>query len=102
VGDHLYRLHSPGILKCFEVATGKQVYSERLPGITTTWSSPIADANGRLYFATAGKSYVIQSGPSFKILSTNDLPDPNHTSPAVSNGKLFLLGRSHLHCVAPR
>ncbi len=102
VGPHVYRLHSPGILKCWEVATGKQVYSERLAGITTTWASPISDGNGRLYFASAGKSYVIQSGPEFRVLSVNDLGDGNHPSPAVAGGRLVLIGMKSIYCIGDK
>jgi outer membrane protein assembly factor BamB len=99
VGRHVYRLHSPGILKCWETATGKQVYAQRLEGISTTWASPIADAQGRLFFANAGKSYVIQSGPEFRVLAVNDLGDGSHPSPAVARGRLFLAGMKDLYCI---
>ena len=36
VGDYLYRVHNPGTLKCWELATGKKVYEERLAGVTTS------------------------------------------------------------------
>lgn len=49
VGGHVYRLHSPGVLKCFDAVTGKQVYAERLEGLTTTWASPVADGAGHLF-----------------------------------------------------
>lgn len=99
VGQHVYRLHTPGVLKCWEVTTGKQVYAERLEGLSSTWASPIADANGRLYFANAGKSYVIQSGPEFRVLATNDLGDGSHPSPAIAGGKLFLVGAKNVYCI---
>jgi outer membrane protein assembly factor BamB len=98
-GNYVYRLLSPGILKCWDAASGKQLYAERLPGLSSTWASPIADAHGRLYFATAGKSYVIQSGPRFRVLAVNDLGDANHPSPAVADGKLFLVGMNYLYCI---
>ena len=99
VGGYLYRLHSPAVLKCFEAATGKLVYAERLEGISTTWASPIADAAGHLFFANAGKSYVLQTGPEVRVLAVNDLGDGNHASPAVADGSLFLVGSKHLHCI---
>lgn len=98
-GDRVYRLHTPNILKCWNAEDGKQVYAQRLDRLTSSWASPIFDGNGRLYFATAGVSYVIQSGDDFKVLSINDLKEPNHASPAVSNGKIFLLGTRHLFCL---
>ncbi len=99
VGDYLYRLSTPGILQCWEMATGKAVYSERLEGISTTWASPIADPKGRLFLASAGKSYVVQAGPEYRVLAVNDLGDGNHPSPAAANGKLFLVGMKNLTCI---
>ena len=99
IGPYVYRLHKPGVLECWEAATGKKVYTERLPHISTTWASPVVDENGRLYFANAGKSYVIQSGPEFRILAVNDLDDGNHPSPAVAQSRLFLAGMKNLYCI---
>ncbi len=99
VGRYVYRLHNPGVLTCWEAATGKQVYARRLEGISTTWASPIADPQGRIFFANAGKSYVIQSGPEFRVLAVNDLGDGNHPSPAVAPGRLLLVGMKDLYCI---
>lgn len=102
VGKHVYRLHTPGILKCWELATGQLIYAERLEGLSSTWASPIADANGRIYFANAGKSYVIESGPEFRILAVNDLGEGSHPSPAVANGKIFLVGTKNVFSIGKR
>src|SRR5207302_1754009 len=67
----VYRLLAPNVLKCWRAADGAQLYSQRLEGLTTTWASPIADANGRIYYASAGKSYILQAGPKFHILAVN-------------------------------
>ncbi len=99
LGPHVYRLHRTDMLECWEAATGKKVYRERLPQISSTWASPVVDGNGRLYFATAGKSYVVQSGPEFRILAVNDLGDSNHPSPAVAQGRMFLVGMKNLYCI---
>ena len=102
VGKHVYRLHSPGILKCWEVETGKQVYAERLEGISSTWASPVADPAGHLFFANAGKSYVVQAGPEFRLLATNDLGDGSHPSPAVVKGRMLLVGLKNIYCVGKK
>lgn len=98
-GEYLYRLHSPGVLDCLRWATGETVYTERVPGASTS-SSPVSTPDGRLYLASAGKSYVIRAGPEFEILGTSDLGDGSPASPAVSGGKLFLKGRKQLYCIA--
>ena len=99
VNGYVYRLCTPGVLRCWEAPTGKLVYQERLEKITTTWASPIADPKGRLFFASSGRSYVIEAGPTFKVLSVNELPDPNHASAAVARGRLYLEGTKDLYCV---
>jgi hypothetical protein len=102
VGDLVYRLHRPNVLKCWRAADGQEVYAQRLDRLTSTWASPIADATGRLYFATAGVSYVIQSGPDFRVLAMSDLSDPNHASPAVVDDRMYLVGTRYVHCVGKK
>jgi len=99
LSNYVYRLHTPNVLKCWEASSGKLVYAERLDGISSTWASPIADADGRIYFANAGKSFVLESGPEFRVLATNDLHDGNHPSAAAARGRLFLAGLKNLYCI---
>jgi outer membrane protein assembly factor BamB len=101
VGDYLYRLYNPDVLKCWKLTTGEAVFQERLPGVSTA-SSPVATADGRIYFASAGKSYVVQSGPRPEVLAINDLGDGSQTAPAVANGRLFLKGRRWLFCIGKK
>jgi outer membrane protein assembly factor BamB len=101
VGEHVYRLHEPGTLKCWELSSGKEVYSERLAGASAA-CSPVATADGRIYFASAGKSYVVKAGPKFEVLATNDLGDASEASPAVSDGRIFLEGKLYLWCVGKK
>lgn len=100
VGGHIYRLFRPDRLECRELKTGRLIYTEKMPGISTAWASPIADPQGRLFFANSGKSYVIQTAPKFSILAVNELPEGNHPSPAAANGKLFLAGTENIYCIA--
>lgn len=99
VGPFVYRLHTPNVLKCWRVSDGQQLFAARLDGITTTWGSPVADANGHLFFASAGKSYVIESGEEFKVLAVNDLGDANHASPAICDGRMYLVGTRNIYCI---
>ncbi|MEX2213147.1 MAG: PQQ-binding-like beta-propeller repeat protein [Phycisphaeraceae bacterium] len=101
VGDHVYRLVSGGVLRCWSTKTGEEAYSTRVK-TSSTWISPIADANGRIYFASAGKSFVVQAGAEFKLLAENDLGDSNHASPAVVDGKLILVGTKHIWCIGEK
>jgi outer membrane protein assembly factor BamB len=102
VGEHLYRLHNPELLSCWDMTTGKLVYStERLQGISTS-ASPIATPDGRIYCASSGRSYVVRAGAKFELLATNDLGDPSQASPAVADGKIYFKGRSYLFCIGSK
>lgn len=102
VGDDVYRLHTPGILKCWKLADGKEAYANRLDGLSSTWSSPLADAAGRIYFASGGKSHVLKAGPEGEILAEDDLGDANHATPAVYGERLIIVGQKQLYCVGER
>jgi outer membrane protein assembly factor BamB len=97
-GGYVYRLHNPGILRCFELATGKQLFAERISGVNPS-ISPVVTADGRLYYAGAGKSVVLKVGPSFELLATNQLDDDGPASAAVAHGCLFVKGREYLYCL---
>jgi outer membrane protein assembly factor BamB len=99
VNGLVYRLHAPNVLKCWRATDGKQVYAQRLEGLTTTWASPIADAAGRIFYASAGKSYVLQAGEDFRVLAVNDLGDRNHASAAAAAGRIYLAGTRKLYCI---
>jgi outer membrane protein assembly factor BamB len=101
VGDYLYRLHNPGVLKCVDLRDGSEAYATRLAGVSVA-SSPIATADGRIYCASGGKSFVIKAGPKFELLATNDLGEACLASAAISGGKLFLKGQRHLFCIAAK
>lgn len=100
-GEFLYRLHNPERVSCIRLATGEVVFSERLAGISTG-ASPVATADGRVYLASAGRSYVLKAGPKLDVLATNDLGDAGHASPAVADGRLYLKGRKWLFCVGAK
>lgn len=86
-------------MQSFSAKQPRQVYARRLDGIWTTWASPIVDGNGRIYYANAGKSFVIRSSPQFELLAVNDLGDGNHPSPAVAGGRIFLVGMKNVYCI---
>jgi len=45
---------------------------------------------------------VLQAGPEFKVLSENDMKDYTLSSPAVSDGQLFLRTAGYLYCIGKR
>lgn len=101
-GDMLYRTHRENLIRCTQLATGKEVYDERLPPGVPGHVSPVVTADGRLYLASGGKSVVLAVGPEFKVLGTSDLGDAGPASPAVANGRLYIKGGRNLYCIGKK
>src|SRR5262249_7747876 len=98
VGPLLMRLCNPGVLKGWKMASGEEGFTVRLQGVSTA-SSPVVSGGGRLYLASAGRSYVVKPGEKPEVLAVNELGDGSPASPAVANGRLYLRGRRYLWCV---
>lgn len=94
----LYRLVNPGLLRCWRMKDGEELYSERLAGASTA-ASPIVTSDGRLYAASAGRSYVVHMGRKLEVIGGGDLGDPSPASPAVASGRIYIKGRQYLWCI---
>ena len=60
-----------GIASCYEAATGKELWKERLTGQFS--STPIAVDGLALYQNEAGETTVIKPGPKFEVVARNTL-----------------------------
>jgi outer membrane protein assembly factor BamB len=86
-------------LYCIDARTGALTATIPLPGVSN-FTSPVATADGHLYLATGGRSYVIRAGPKPEIVGTNELDDYNvGPSPALVDGKLIIRGAGKLWCI---
>jgi len=88
-----------GILTCYDAATGKQLYRERVPNVMSIWASPLA-SDGKVYILDdAGTTAVLQAGPNFKVLRKNALDDTTWATPAAADGALYVRGVEHVYCI---
>jgi outer membrane protein assembly factor BamB len=97
-GDHLFTVHDKtGRAGCYEAATGRQVWLEKLNGEFR--SSPVLIA-GRIYLASdRGDVYVFPATTEFKLLSRNELGEGVTASPAVADDRLYIRGKQRLFCI---
>jgi len=99
-GDHLYACKDNGVLSCYEAATGKRLYRQRLGGGSTAFTASPVAADGKVYFTSeTGDVYVVKAGPEFELLATNPLGEICMATPAISEGTLFFRTRHHLVAV---
>ncbi len=89
-----------GLLSCFDAATGKAHYSaSRIPGINSTYASPIA-AGGHVYLTgRSGTTVVIKDDKVLNIVATNSVGETVDATPAPVDNQLFIRGERHLFCI---
>jgi outer membrane protein assembly factor BamB len=101
-GTYLYSINDRGILYCLDARTGKVVYGpQRLRNSTYSGSAVLAD--GKIYITDEdGVTTVFRSGPKFELVSENDLQDYTLSSPAVSDGQIFVRTASFIYAIGRR
>jgi outer membrane protein assembly factor BamB len=87
----------PGLLSCFEIASGKQMWKQRLRGEFT--ASPVR-ADGLLYLANeSGTVFVVRAGREYELVATNQLDEGALATPAIAGGRIYLRTAHHLYCI---
>jgi hypothetical protein len=60
-------------------------------------------ADGKIYVTNEeGLTAVIKAGPQFEVLAENPLNDYCLSSPAISDGQIFIRTAQHLYCIGKR
>jgi len=100
IGGRLYVINVTGIATCLAARTGETIWQTRLSGKFSM--SPI-DAGGKLLVTSeTGTTYVLQAGPEYKLLATNELGENTLATPAGLGGRIFFRTKGHLVCMGPR
>lgn len=95
-GDYFLITSDQGIGFCYEAATGKIAWQERMG----EHHASLVSANGLVYFLSdEGIMRVVKPGPVFEQIARNELGEPCFASPALSQGQIFLRGDKHLFCI---
>ncbi|MBN1507966.1 MAG: PQQ-like beta-propeller repeat protein [Sedimentisphaerales bacterium] len=94
--DFLLSVNHGGTAFCYEAATGKVLWQEKLG---RHHASPVL-VGGLVYFINDnGQVNVIKPGAAFERVGQYELGEPCYASPAISNGQVFLRGFKHLFCI---
>jgi hypothetical protein len=101
-GRYIFILNDRGIVWCRDAKTGAEIWGGQRVRPGTYSASPVI-AGGKVYVVSEdGVTTVLEAGPEFKVLAENDLADYTLSSPAVSDGQIFLRTTKHLYCIGTR
>jgi outer membrane protein assembly factor BamB len=97
VDDYILGVDKSGIARCFDAKTGSIVWSEKLGN--THASSVVIE--GLVYFLNDdGVIHIVKPGPEFKLTAKNEMGQTCYASPAVSEGRIYIRGKTHLFSIA--
>jgi outer membrane protein assembly factor BamB len=95
-----YTLLNQGILDCYDLKTGEEIYRQRIKHSGGGFSASPVAADGKIYLAGEdGDIFVVQSGPEYKLIATNSIGERLMASPALSEGKMYVRAEKHLFAV---
>lgn len=99
----LYMLANNGVFDAYDLATGRELYRQRLPLVGSGYSASPVAADGRIYLSNEdGEMLVVAAGPEFKLVATNAMGEMLMATPALSEGVMYVRALSTLFAIGQR
>jgi outer membrane protein assembly factor BamB len=96
-GGRFFVVNDNGLASCWDAKSGKELWKERLGGHQ---SGSGVVAGGKVYFTDDnGETFVLRAGPEFDLIARNPIGERCFSSPAFSDGAIFIRGEKHLFCI---
>jgi len=95
-GDFLLSINNAGVAFCYEAASGKVLWQEKLG---RHHASPVLVGGLAFFINDNGEINVIKPGAQFERVAQYQLGEQCYASPAISDGQVFLRGFKHLLCI---
>jgi outer membrane protein assembly factor BamB len=97
LGDLLFLWWDKGMVTCIDAASGKRHWSKRVGGNYS--GSPIC-AGGKVYcISDDGQVVVLAASKEYQLLGKTSLGEDSRSTPAVSDGKMYLRTYSKLFSI---
>jgi outer membrane protein assembly factor BamB len=96
----LYVVTYNGVLTAYDAKIGEKKFTQRLADGTSAFTASPVAADGKVYFASEdGRVLVLKAGPTYELMSTNDMGESTLASPALSEGLMFWRTQGHVVAV---
>jgi outer membrane protein assembly factor BamB len=96
----LYVLANNGVFDAYDIATGREIYRQRLPLVGSGFSASPVAADGKIYLSNEdGEMLVVDAGETFKHVATNSMGETLMATPAISEGVMYVRGAATLFAI---
>ncbi|HKY45212.1 MAG TPA: PQQ-binding-like beta-propeller repeat protein [Pyrinomonadaceae bacterium] len=101
-GKYFYIVKDNGVVFCLDAKTGAEVYGQQRLKAGTYSASPVL-ADGKIYVTSEdGVTSVVAAGPKFELLAENALNEYTLSSPAISDGRIYIKTSGHLYAIGKK
>jgi len=102
-GGLVYVLGNAGILDCYDLKSGTEIYRQRIPHQGSGFSASPVASDGRLYLpGEDGDIFVVTVGPEPQLLGKNEMGEPLMATPAIAGRMLIVRTEHHLWAIGKR
>lgn len=96
-GQSVWTLTTQGLLGCYNVADGTEVYAQEIKGSFQSSPTLVGD---RLYLlAEDGTMLIVGTGPEYTVLKQTKLDEKCYACPAFQDGRIYIRGNKHLYAI---
>ena len=97
-----YTLYDRGFLTCHDARTGEEVYGkQRIDRDTVNFTASPWAYDGKVFcLDESGTTYVVEAGPTYKLLGTNDLDEMCMATPAITREGILIRTYSSLYRIS--
>ena len=103
---HVFLCNMDGVAQCVELATGKDKWIERLKPTGANgeiWGSTVLVGDNVYVVNKSGDTFVFKANPAkLEIISVNPLGEVSNSTPAISNGEIFIRTHQALWCISAK
>jgi outer membrane protein assembly factor BamB len=101
-GENYYTLHDRGFFTSHDAKSGKIVYDkQRIDPVAGAFTASPWAYNGKIFcLSEEGVTYVIESGPEFRVVARNSLDEVALATPAIARGSLLIRTATKLYRIS--
>jgi outer membrane protein assembly factor BamB len=99
----VYVLANNGVFDAYDLASGAEIYRQRLEKIGDGFSASPVAADGKIYLSNEdGDVLVVEAGKVFRQVATNEMGELVMATPALSNGVMYVRTAKSLVAIGTR
>jgi len=100
-GGIVYVLANQGLLDAYDLATGDEIYRQRIAHEGSGFSASPVAADGRIYLSSEdGDIFIVRAGRAFELIGRHRMGEPLMATPAIVPDAMYVRGEKHLFAIA--